>query len=175
MVAGTVANKAIAPDQLRAYTKNVPGGAGGTAQTADADYLVRLDATGHIDAGFLTVRGLNYLGNKDLTVAYVAPAGLKNGDFATVTKKGTADASWPGFNGKEALDVGDMVIYGGTQWHLVQHGIDLNSLVHRSGPNAIIKDMTMTWDAPDSLATIIDGGDPTKSQIDNVMIDCGTY
>lgn len=172
---GTLDTKFITPADLESRTKQVPGGAGGTAQAADEDYLVRLNANGQIDPGFLSIRALSYRGNLDLTTPYVAPAGIQAGDFGTVLKAGTVDATWPGFTGGEALEVGDLVIFDGTNWHVVERGIDTTVYVAKSGANAIQADMTMTWAAPAALTTILDGGDPAKSRIDNMLIDCGTY
>ena len=174
-LAGALDTKFITPADLQSRTKDVPGGAGGTAQGADAGYLVRLDANGQINAGFLSIKGLTYRGNLDLTGAYPTLAGLKVGDFGTVQTKGTAVASWPGFTGGEAVEVGDLVIFDGTIWHLVEHGIDTTAYVSKSGANAIQNDMTMTWAAPTALITIIDGGNAATAEIKNVTIGGGQF
>ena len=168
---GTELHKLLTPANLQSRTLAAPT----ATQANDHDYLVRLDANGQIDAGFLSVKGLSYRGNMDLRATYAAPVGLATGDFGTVSDKGAAHASWPGFTGGESVEVGDLVIFDGTNWHLVQHGLDTTAYVAKSGANAIINDMTMTWAAPATLTTIIDGGDPTKSQISNVLLDCGGF
>jgi hypothetical protein len=178
---GTLDTKFLTPADLRSVTKNKPGGTGGAAQAADADYLVRLDASGHIDSGFISFTGLTYRGNLDVTGPYNPPSGLKAGDFATVKTAGVANGGtgatngWPGFSGTEKVAAGDMILWDGTNWHLVSHAIDTSAYVNRAGPNTIQNDMVMTWTPPATLATIIDGGDPTKSRIDSVLLDCGTF
>jgi hypothetical protein len=146
--AGTSDTKFITPADLESRTKNVPGGTGGTAQAADANYLVRLDKDGHIDPGFISFTGLSYRGNLNLTGTYNPISGLKIGDFGTVQTAGVADSSWPGLSGSEKVEVGDMVLWDGNIWHLVSHAIDTSAYVNRSKHNDIKNDMDMTWTPP---------------------------
>lgn len=174
-LAGVLDTKFITPADLQSRTKKTPSGAGGAAAGADENYLVTLNANGQIDAGFLSIKGLTYRGNLNLTVPYNAITGLKTGDFGTVQTRGKSDGSWTGIAANTQLEVGDLVFWDGLAWHLVERGIDTSAYVAKSGANAIQADMAMTWAAPAALTTVIDGGDATKSRIDNVLLDCGTY
>jgi hypothetical protein len=172
VIAGTDTAKALNAKALRDGSLKAPT----STPANDEDHLVILNAQGQIDAGFLSIKGLTYRGNLDMTSPYTAITGLAIGDFGTANPGGSVDSSWAGFTGGEKVEQGDLVFWDGTNWHLVERGIDATAYVTKSGSNAIIKDMVMTWAAPDNPGTtIIDGGDPAKSKIDNCMIDEGTY
>jgi hypothetical protein len=174
---GTLDTKFLTPADLESRIKDAPSDPSGAATGADANYLVKLNSTGHIDPAFLSFTGLTYRGSLDVTDDY-AKAGLsvlKAGDFASASAQGPAHGSWPGLTGTEVVEIGDMVLYDGYAWHLVSHAIDTSAYVNRSKHNDIKNDMDMTWTPPGSLKTIIDGGDSTKSRIDRVLLDCGTF
>lgn len=174
ILTGTEAAKAIAPDQLRAHTVNKRAGA------ADANKLLRLNATGYVDSSFLSITTLNFHSSLDLTKA---PAGAwKNGDFGIVTTipaaGATPDAGWG--IAADAAAVGDLVVYDGTNYDVVAHTAGATNAVLRAGANPVAADMAMTWTAPAAAKAVIDGSDSSKSQIHNMgLVDCvldeGTY
>lgn len=177
-LAGTNGDKPIASDVLRALSLAAPS----NTPANDVNHLVRLNAAGKIDAGFLNIpSGLTFKNAIDVTGAYAAPAtAWKTGDFGVVQSSGTVGAGWPGIAAGTAATQGDMLLFDGTNYHMLPQESDLTGFVAKAGANAIANDMVMTWTAPAALTTVLDGADATKSQIENFNIencrlDAGTY
>ena len=143
----------------------------------DATYLVRLNATGKIDSGFLSIpAGLTFKSSIDITAAYAAPTPAWNtGDFGVVKTTGNVGASWPGLTAGDAAKQGDLIIFDGTKYHLMPQESDLSGFVSKAGASAMANDAVLTWTAPSTLTTVLDGGDSNKSQIDNFEINGGSY
>jgi hypothetical protein len=174
LLAGTSTDKAITPAALKASSTSTPAGA------PDAGKLLVLNAAGKLDASALTIKAFDYRGNADLTVAYVAPAPAEvAGNFFTVAATGAVEASWVAkFAAGQApttVTTGDSVFFDGTNYHHLVNTVSTSDKVAKAGANAITAGMAMTWSAAAAVTTIIDGGDVTKSKIDNVSIDCGTF
>jgi hypothetical protein len=178
VLAGTVADKSITPAGLQSRTLNAPT----ATPTNDANYLVRLNAQGHIDQGFINLPTvMSFVGAVDLAVAPVTPAGgwqvgdvlIHNGaDHATV------EGTWPGVAG-DTVESGDHIIFDGTNFNLVQGNIDPRIYLPLSGgtmtDTAVISYDVPVGPAPAAPVVRLDGGDPLKSAIDNVTVNCGTY
>ena len=64
-----------------------------------------------------------------------------------------------------------MLLFDGTNYHMLPQESDLTGFVAKAGANAIANDMVMTWTAPAALTTVLDGADATKSQIENFNIE----
>lgn len=174
-LAGMIDNKYLTPADLESRTKDVPGGTGGTAQAADANYLVKLNTQGYIDSGFLNLQILSFKGSVDMTAAPPNPA-WNPGDFGIVGATGTANAGWNALGITGAVNPGDLVVKGtGATYDLIATEAELRAYVSKAGKNAIANDMTMTWTAPAAPTTIIDGGSAANSRLDNVSISCGTF
>ena len=89
-----------------------------------------LDATGKIDPAMLSVEPLAFLGSVDVTAPYVAPATPPNvGDFEVVSTAGVADATWAAVGVTGTQDAGDMLIWDGTKFRAVEHGINVTPTV----------------------------------------------
>lgn len=171
-LAGTVTGKFVTPKALQSRTLNAPTG----TPANDANYLVRLDATGHIDAGFLTVKSLTFRGNIDVTTAYTAPVPAWTvGDFGLIAKSGTADGSYNAVGITGAVKQGDLAIWDGSKFEVLASETDLSAYVTKAGANALANDQAMTWTPSATLRTVLDGGDPTKSKLDGFLIDCGSF
>jgi hypothetical protein len=166
--AGTDTTKAINSAILRGEALNAPSVAGGVA---DADRLIRLDANGKIAAAFLPVSSLRQLGAKDVTAGLGAYTPT-TGDSFFVSVTGTANAGWTGIGG-QAVKAGDMVIYDGTNFHLVPNETDLNAYLKLAGgtmeDGAVITFDTTTGGA----GTVVLNGD--SGALDNFVIDGGTF
>lgn len=168
--AGTSTTKALNPAILRGEALNAPS----ATPANDANRLIRLNAQGHIDSGFLNVSSLTYRGNADLTAAYTAPAtAWAPGDFATVQTTGTAVASWPGLTGNEAVNAGDLAIWDGTNFHIIANEVDLTAYLALAG-GTMADGAAITFDTTTGGpgSTILNGDDGT---LDAVRIDGGTY
>ena len=165
IIAGTVADKTIAPDQLRVAAINAPTGAGGASTNADADKFIRLNAQGEIDPGFLHVELTHFRGSVDLTaVPPVAPNAFNAGDYglaAADTLQGAQGAGWG--LGKD-VKAGDMIVFDGTNYSVISATAGATNAVLRAGANALAADMTMTMAPAAAMTTRIDGGDPLKSR-----------
>jgi hypothetical protein len=68
-----------------------------------------------------------------------------------------------------------LIIFDGTKYHLMPQESDLSGFVSKAGASAMANDAVLTWTAPSTSTTLLDGGDSTKSQIDNFEINGGTY
>ena len=71
-------------------------------------------------------------GAVDVTAPYVAPApgsGLNPGDFGIVQTAGTADPSWAAVGVVGYQDPDDLLIWDGSKFHVVEHGVDLRETV----------------------------------------------
>lgn len=177
--AGTNAVHALSPKLLRDETLDKPSGPNNTATMQDADKLIRLDQTGHIDSRFLGFSALTYRSTVDVTAAYTPPNPVWNvGDFGIAAAAGTAHASWPGLVAGEAVATGDLVLFDGTNYHLITNNVNLANFLALAGGTmedgaGIVFDTTAAANAGDAATqVVIDGQGGT---IDNVVIDGGTY
>jgi hypothetical protein len=178
IVTGTVANKTIAPDQLRASTLNAPTGVGGVSAAADANKLIRLNAQGEIDPGFLHVELTHFRGAVDLTTAPpVAPNAFNAGDYGLAGADTLQAAQNAGWSLGRDVSAGDMIVYDGTNYSVIAATAGATNAVLRAGANAVADDMTIVMATPAAagLVTRLDGGDRLKSRIDNFTIDAGTF
>jgi len=180
VVAGVATNMFLTPAGLEMRVAHTPN----ATPANDQNKLPALDATGKIPVGFLPAGGLQFTGNKDLTVPYVAPAAgaaPKNGDLAFVSKAGAVDASWNAVlvNPPATVGVGDMLVYeGGTvnKWHITASDVDVSGYVSKAGTSSMAANAKLDFTAtpPVAGATILDGG-ANAPKIENVTLDCGTY
>jgi hypothetical protein len=178
---GTDTTKAINSAILRGETLNAP-----TATPAnDADRIVRLGSAGKIDAGFLSITGLAFTGEFDVTVAYVAPTPAPaNGDFRMINKAGAVETSWASkfANNPATVGVGDLMLYqAGTvnKWHHLANTVDTSAYVPKAGATTMTATARLNFSgaAPTggaAPAIIIDGG-TNKGSLENVVVDAGTY
>ena len=167
---GTNAAKAINPKGLASFFKATPN----ATPANDAGYAVTLDGNGKINPGFLTIKGLQYRGNLDLVTAYTAIAGIQIGDFGTASTAGKSHASWTGIAANTQVEIGDLVIWDGTGWHLVEHAIDTSAYLPFGG-GTMVADAKIDWPG----AATAEAGkvllDLKGGTIDQALIDCGTY
>lgn len=177
ILAGTVANVAIDPAGLQSRMTATPD----ATPANDARKIVQLNAQGKIDDGFLELDTMIFRGSVDLTAAPPSGAGAWNqGDFGMVSAdalQAAQDAGWA--LGVDASQ-GDLVVYDGTTYSLITASTNLGNSVLRAGANPVAADMSMTWIAPSTLTTVLDGTDATKTRVenftlDNCVIDGGTY
>jgi hypothetical protein len=172
--AGSDTTKAINSAILRGEALKAPSTTGGAA---DEDRLIRLDANGKIAAAFLPASALTQLGAKNV----VAPIGTYTpvqGDSFFVSAAGTVDASWTGIGG-QTVETGDMVIYDGTNFHVVPNETDLNAYLALAG-GSMSDGASITFDTTTAAGTA--GGAATQvsldgagSSIDGFVIDCGGF
>jgi hypothetical protein len=167
---GTNTGKAVNPKGLASFFKTTPD----VTPANDAGYSIVLDATGKIDAGFLSIKGLTYRGNQDITGTYTPISGIQAGDFATASAAGNSDASWTGITAATKVEIGDLVIWDGSAWHLVEHGIDTSAYLPFAG-GTMVADAKIDWPG----AATAEAGkvllDLKGGTIDQALIDCGTY
>jgi hypothetical protein len=146
---------------------------GGAAVAGDSGKFVQLNAAGQIDGKLISISAVSFQGTVDLTKT--PPTSWGTGDYGIAvanTASGSVDA---GFGISVDVKKGDMVIKTAAGWEAIAQDVDLSTYVSKSGANAIANDMVMTWTAPTTLTTVIDGADASKSKIDNVQVDCGTF
>lgn len=93
------------------------------ASVADADKVVKTDATGHIDASLLSIPGgMTYKGVMDPATGATI-TNPKVGDFYVFNKAGTMT----GFAGAtDAVKIGDAALFDGTKWDVLAAGADLS-------------------------------------------------
>lgn len=167
-LAGTVSDKVLSPALMRSATINKSS----ATQTNDANKIVRLDANGKIDAKMLPAAPTQARGAIDPTVntslAAVTPAPT-GGDFFFANKAGAVDATFTGLSGATAA-VGDMILFDGTNYHLVPSATDMTAYLPLAGSNAMTGNIA--WNADKAGTVIIDAKNGT---IDNVLINAGTY
>ena len=171
VITGTEALKSLSPKNLADASVN-----GGVAPVvADAGKYVRVDANGKISPALLPVDPINLKGAIAPTAA--APTTPTKGDSYFLNAAGVFPASWTGIatqNGK----IGDRVIYDGAAWHLIPNSVDLASYLPLAG-GTMADTARVTFAVPAAAATTpaarIDGGDATKSALDNFTVDAGTY
>lgn len=178
IITGNEAAKAIAPDQLRLSTAVTPDATG----TNDANKIPRLGPNGFLDPGFLKITTVKFRGALDLTSA---PTGTWNsGDYGLVrtdTAQAAINATWA-----ISADVkaGDMIVYDGANYDLIQHTADMSAYLPLAGgtltgsvtfSNAAGANLAFTPSTGATLVTRLDGGDATKSAIDNFTLDAGVY
>ena len=135
------------------------------AGTADADWLlVETPLPGN-------------LGTVDTTAAYTAPATApKPGAIATVQTAGAAHASWGAVGVTGALAAGDLLVWDGTQYHVVPQTYPYLPLAGGTHTDTAV----VTYDVPAGAAPAapvvrLDGGDNAKSAIDNWRIGGGVF
>lgn len=93
--------------------------------------LQGLDTSGKIDKSILGFEPQEFKGSLDVTVAYTAPTTNlpQPGDFALVAKNGIAHASWAAVGVSGHQDAGNMMVWDGTKWDVIEHAINLNPTV----------------------------------------------
>jgi hypothetical protein len=172
ILAGSVANKQISPAGLQSRTRATSAGA------ADAGYIPRLNASGLIDSSMLAIAGgLRFIGATDLAVAFaLTPSGgLQGGDYVVHNGAGaaTVHASYTGAAG-QLVDAGDMVLYDGSDWTILQTGVDLSSYLSKAG-GSMIAGAAITFDVPGGAGLVdrLNGTDAAKSSISNFTLDAG--
>jgi hypothetical protein len=179
---GSVTDHAIAPDQLRAATLKAPSATGGKD---DEDKLIRLDANGKIDSGFLTLSGFSFM-SADLTGAATGaaqlPASAKEGTVV-VNSSATANNMHPswGVVGNPMVNPGDMLVMDGSgSYHVIANELDLSAYVSKAG-DTMVAAAKLQW--PGAAGTAGTPGaedgnvllDLKGGTIDNAVIDCGTF
>lgn len=165
---GTDTVKALNSIALRGATLNAPTG----TPANDADFFIRLGATGKIDSRFLPAVPTKVLGSHDPSTPPTVPAGgFQNGDMVFMNKTGTVNTGWTGPAAGTAVKSGDMLLYDGAAWHAIPNETDLNAYLQLAG-GSMAADATITFDAGSATKTILDGKGGT---VDNVVLDCGTY
>lgn len=163
---GTDTTGAINSAILRGETTLTSTGA------ADANKLVRLGATGKLDATLLPVTGVDVIGAADVTAAIPGGTTYNDGDIVFVSANGSADASWTGIGG-QVVASGDMVIYDGAQWHHVPNYTDLNAYLALAG-GTMSDGAKITFDVTTGGAgTVV--ADGAGGAIDNFRINCGVF
>jgi len=183
VIAGVATNMFLTPAGLEmrvAHTANA-------TPANDVNKLPALDATGKIPAAFLPAGGLQFTGNKDLTVPYVAPTGAaapKNGDLAFVSKAGALGAGWAAVivNPPATVGVGDMLVYeGGTvnKWHITASDVDVSGYVPKDGVTAMGATARLNFAGAAPVAgaapgIVLDGG-ANNGSVANIYLDCGTF
>lgn len=141
--------------------------------TGDAGKYVRVGANGKIAAALLPSDGVTLKGAIAPTAA--APTAPVKGDSYFLNAGGVFPASWTGIATQTGA-IGDRVLWDGAAWHLVPNGTDLNAyLALAGGTMAATARVTFATPATAGLVVRLDGGDPTKSSIDNFSVDAGTY
>jgi hypothetical protein len=176
---GSVTNKAIDPAGLHDATVSVAAPTGGTASNTDADKLLRLDSGGKVDAKFLPAQPTIFRGSVDATAGFAQPStggNYQTGDMVFSNAAGQIGAGWTGLTGNVA--VGDVLVFDGTNWHLLENNTDLNAYLKLSG-GTMADGGTITFDTTTATAgagaatqVSLDGA---GSSIDNFVIDCGGF
>jgi hypothetical protein len=164
---GTEANKAIAPDQLRAAALKAPS----ATPANDENHLVILNAQGKLDPGFLPVGGLVFKGGVAPTAA--PAAGAKAGDMYFFNAAGSLNTGFGQPAGTNAK-TGDTIIFDGTAWHLIPNETDLNAYLALAGGTMSAKTSKISWPAA-TPATPEVYLDLNGGQLDNALIECGTF
>lgn len=124
-VAGTVDNKGISPKILKEwFAKKITDKSTGIA---DKGKVPILSADGKLDPSFFKFTSLNIKAPIDPVASSVVPATPKAGDLHFLTKKGHLTGTWTGLVTTPPLDVnvGDMVLFDGTNWHVLASETDL--------------------------------------------------
>jgi hypothetical protein len=172
VVAGTSVTGAVNPAVLAGAAVN----GATTPATTDAGKYVRVGSNGKINAALLPSDNVTLKGGIDQTVAFpAAPAPVK-GDSWFLNKDGAFAAGFTGIAAGTAGKTGDRIIWDGAAWHLIPNGTDLNAyLLLAGGTMAAASKVTFATPTTAGLVVRLDGGDPTKSSIDNFSVDAGTY
>ena len=172
---GTATNAFLTPAALASRLVAAPD----ATPANDASKIALLDATGKIPAGFLPVGGLTFSGTVDLTAAYAAPTPApKNGQFYSVSKTGTIDASWKANLANAALTTvtqGDYLVWdaAASKFHHIANAVDMTAYVPLAGTANMTGSVAWAGAAANKAgSTIIDGKGGT---IDSVVIDGGAY
>ena len=173
IVTGTVTTQAINPAGLAGAAVN-----GATAPaTTDAGKYVRVGANGKIAAALLPSDGVTLKGAIAATAA--APTTPTKGDSYFINAAGVFPASWTGIPANTNGKLGDRVLWDGAAWHLIPNGTDLNAYLALAGgtmgDTAAITFANPTGAAPAVPVVRLNGGDPTRSAIDNFSIDLGQF
>ena len=178
IVTGTDTAKSINSAALRGAALNAP-----TATPAnDANYLIRLTSAGKIDAGFLSIAPVKYIGNIDPSAGAPPVTSPSAGSFGTVniagnTAAGTAPiAAWQAVidSGAAKLLNGDLLIWDGTKYHTVAMNVDLAAYLPLVG-GTMTNTAVVTFTASTAPLVRLDGSDALKSSIDNFSLDCGQF
>ena len=174
VLAGTDTAKALNSAVLQSRLTATPD----ATPANDARKMVMLDAGGKINAGFLPLTGLDFGGNVDMTVAYVAPTPAPvAGSFYFVSKAGSVHSTWQAKlmnTSLASVGLGDMLVYDGTTFHHTANAVDVSGLVPKAGATTMNADASWTFAPAAAGATIIDGG-ANLPLIENVTINAGTY
>ena len=117
------------------------------------------------------------LGAIDTTAAYAVPATApKPGAVATVQTAGAAHPSWGAVGVAGTLAAGDLLIWDGTQYHVVPQTYPYLPLAGGTHTNtAVVTYAVPAGAAPAAPAVRLDGGDNAKSAIDNWRIGGGVF
>lgn len=172
VLAGTSLVTKVNPANLQSRTRSVSAGA------ADAGYLVRLNASGKVDSTMMSVSGgMRFIGATNLAVTYgLTPAGgLAGGDYV-VHNGANQVAVHASYTGAAALivDTGDMLLYDGAAWHVLQSVVDLSGYLLKAG-GSMIAGAAVTFAVPAGAGLVVrlDGTTAAKSSINNFTLDGG--
>jgi len=197
LLAGSVTNKGIAPDTLRAEIIRIlgvdPGNAAAStaiasisAGSTDKDKLVALNSNGKIDSSMIALAGFNFLGAAPFqSPPPVLPTGSVYAAGDVYFNNGvTGDnpvSGWGFSPDVVTTDVRDMALYDGTKWHHISSSSDFNNVVYMDGPNDMTEDGSLFWDDDLPANTVVlDGGDSgnailTKMALTKCSISGGTF
>jgi hypothetical protein len=131
---------------------------------------------------------LTYRGNVDVQAAYTAAAtaGWQTGDFGVVTNTAgdatgtsvTPGAGWPFVGATGNLEVGDLMLWDGTNLHITPMDTSLSAYLALSG-GTMADGAAITFDTTTAAAgagaatqTVIDGA---GGLVDNVVLDAGAF
>lgn len=171
VLAGTVTDKVIAPDTLQARVLTAPT----VTPAQDAQHLVGLNGAGKIDPRFLTTQPTTFVGAIDITQPYTAPGTPPSvGSFGVIQTGGTADATWNPVGIVGPQQAGNLAIWDGAIFHVVeQQGAWLPLSGGTMTDAATVAFAVPTGAAPPLPSTRLDGVDPAKSSINRFTIDAG--
>lgn len=132
----------------------------------------------------LTYRGnITGLGSDYNTLSPKPGVGWTAGDFGTASADVVVGANWPGLTMGTNIPAGSLMIWDGTNFDLIPHTVDLSAYLPLAG-TAVGRTMTsaavVTFAVPGGAAPAaptvrIDGGDPSKSALDNFTLDAGVF
>lgn len=159
VLAGAASGVAIDPAGLQSRILDAPS----VTPAADSGHLIELDGGGLIAPGFLPDA---YLGDVDVTAAYVANPAAFPGAFSLVAAGGAADASWAAVGVAGAYAAGDLLLWDGAEYLSVATRANLADYVPLAGSAAMSGDLT--WTGPQTI-------DLAQGALVNAVISAGTY
>lgn len=146
---------------------NTGGGLAGAAGK-----FALLNAVGKFDASFLSIQGLNFRAG-NLTVAVpVITGGFKNGDVYVANAVGAPDATWNFPTVVTHVEIGDMALYDGAEWHHLATATDLTIAMLKTHTNTMTKDGKLVWEATGAVAdaVLIDGNNAANAVMQNFKL-----